>query len=463
MSSMGLHAAREELGLPSNLGGAHLGYLPASSAGLHDGGASGSLPKPISLSPRTFGMDDLRDFCGPLGAFKTGLTPRFSTGLTPRSGFTPRFTTGFTPRISVTGLPEPPTAAPTYMRSGYSPRGSDKISPSGFTPKDVSGVKVPMRFPGAFATSTPPEPYKHAAGPLGHDQTTGPTQQQLADMAAMNGMQMYPEYMTRPVLAPPMGVDGSGVLRPNVTPNSDRGSEQEDLDERRRMKNRERVRKCRKRKQDRLNFLEDRTAELEKENGALKAKMARVAASQGSVKDEPANEQQLHELRKAQNTTLAAYVRAYNDAETGDAAFEAGARNIWTERAELSAGGARVAGIDAILAAKRRAARVFSSYQISKYDVQWKSATKCAVTFELTAAVLADAAADVELTGPLAALGPHFDGQPLSFRLVSHMTFEDGQIAEEIRQFELAPVAEAALARFAQEPATLAAVLRALV
>lgn len=459
MSSMGLHAAREELGLP-NLGAGHMGYMPASSAALSAADAIGGLPKPISLSPRTFGMEDLRDFCGPLGAFKTGLTPRFSTGLTPRSGFTPRFTTGFTPRIAVTGLPEPvPTSAPgAYMRSGYSPRGdvNQKISPSGFTPKDVSGVKVPMRFPGAFAANTPPDAYKPAMHHEQHQQH----HHQMAEMAAMN-MPMGYDYMSRPVIPPPMDM---AARRANATPNSDRVSDQEDLDERRRMKNRERVRKCRKRKQDRLNFLEDRTAELEKENGQLRAKMARVGAP--GAEAEPLTEAQLNELRKKQNTTLAAYVRAYNEAEGG--AFESGAANIWSEAAEISLASERVAGIQAILDSKRRAAAVFSSYKLRRYDVQWKAAAaahdKCVVHFDVEVE-LRKGSGSVPLAAPFHELSAHFsEGERLAFRIVSHVTFAaDGKIVEEVRQLDLAQVAQAALERFAEEPAKAAAALRVLV
>lgn len=469
MSSMGLHAAREELGLP-NLGAGHMGYMPPSSGPMHSSDGIGGLPKPISLSPRTFGMEDLRDFCAPLGSFKTGLTPRFTTGLTPRSGFTPRFTTGFTPRISVTGLPDPvstSTAPGSYMRSGYSPRAdvNQKISPSGFTPKDVSGVKVPMRFPGAFAANSPPEAYKHAS--MHHDQQQHHHhhQQQLADMAAMN-MPLSYDYMSRPVIPPPM--DPSVGRASNATPNSDRVSDQEDLDERRRMKNRERVRKCRKRKQDRLNFLEDRTAELEKENGVLRAKMARVSSTSAAA--EPMSEAQLNELRKKQNTTLAAYVRAYNEAEGG--AFESGAGNIWTENAEISLAGDRVAGIHAILDSKRRSSAVFSSYKLRRYDVQWKPSApahdKCDVTFDVDVVLSKSAASDkssVPLAAPFGELAAHLgEGEQLSFRIVSHVTFSaDGKIAEEIRQLDLAQVAQLALERLADSPLKAAAALRVLV
>jgi len=475
--SMGLHSAREELGLPNVTGSHGMGLSTQGYLNGDVGQQIGGLPKPISLSPRTFGMEDLRDFCGPVGTFKTGLTPRvFSTGLTPRSGFTPR--------INVQGLSQAPNAQPNetpsgYMTrpgAGYSPRSAadannNKISPSGFTPKDVSGAKVPMRFPGAFSNNSPPkmtmqDQYKqeppqthmqqlqqihHQTQQMNHH----PGQMQHPGMPNMN-MPMY-DYMSRPALQQPTDP------RLSVTPNSDRVSDQEDLDERRRMKNRERVRKCRKRKQDRLNFLEDRTAELEKENGLLKAKMAR---KDSGLKDEPLTEAQLNDLRKKQNTTLSSYIRAYNEAD--GSAFEASARAIWADSAEIVYGssGARVVGMAEIVASKKSSASVFDKYEIKQYTVQWKpnSTDKCLVNWEVEVAVKKEAAKNVPLTAPFAELAPHFGGseEPLSFQMTSHITFEEGKIMEEIRQLNLARVGEKALKQFAEDPKKAADVLRCL-
>ncbi|RLN54739.1 hypothetical protein BBJ29_008853 [Phytophthora kernoviae] len=483
--SMGLHSAREELGLP-NVAGSH-GMVMSSSGYLNGdvGHQIAGLPKPISLSPRTFGMEDLRDFCGPVGAFKTGLTPRvFSTGLTPRSGFTPRFTTGFTPRINVGGLSQAPNAPPVetpsaYMSrpGGYSPRSAadpnnQKISPSGFTPKDVSGAKVPMRFPGAFSNNSPPKMMNDTFKQEGHSQShmqqlqqqmhppppqmnhgSHPGQMPHPGMSNMN-MSMY-DYMNRPAL------QQQADPRLSVTPNSDRVSDQEDLDERRRMKNRERVRKCRKRKQDRLNFLEDRTAELEKENGMLKAKMAR---KDSGAKDELLTGDQLNELRKKQNTTLSSYIRAYN--ETDIAAFESSSRIVWCENAEILFGtnNSRVSGLKDIVASKRSSTSVFESYEIKQYAVQWKtnSTDKCLVTWEIETTIKKDVVKNVPMTAPFSELAPHFGGEtePLSFQMTSHITFEEGKIVEEIRQLNLSRISEKALERFASDPKKIADVLR---
>lgn len=482
---MGLHSAREELTLPNVAPGSH--GMGLSNPGYMNGGDVGQqiqgLPKPISLSPRTFGMEDLRDFVGPVGTFKTGLTPRvFSTGLTPRSGFTPRFTTGFTPRINV-GLSQapnaPPTEGSTFMGrpGGYSPRAANdpnnqKISPSGFTPKDVSGAKVPMRFPGAFSNNSPPkmpmnDSFKQEGPPQTHMQQLqqmhpppmnhGPHPGQMSHPGMPNmNMGMY-DYMNRPALQQPADP------RLSVTPNSDRVSDQEDLDERRRMKNRERVRKCRKRKQDRLNFLEDRTAELEKENGMLKAKMAR---KDSGVKDEPLTAEQVNELRKKQNTTLSSFIRAYN--ETDMAAFESGAHTVWTDNAEIVYGtnSSNVVGLKDIVASKRASSSVFATYEIKQYTVQWKaqSTDKCIVTWEIEATIKKEAAKNVPLTAPFSELAAHFGGdcEPLSFQMVSHITFEEGKIAEEIRQLNLARIGEKAVERFASDPKKAADVLRSL-
>ncbi|DBA02503.1 TPA: hypothetical protein N0F65_010975 [Lagenidium giganteum] len=523
--STGLHAAaRGELGLPhvnasaaNNMPPSSQGYL---SIGAQNDGGHGGLPKPLSLSPRTtFGMDDLRDFCGPLGSFKTGLTPRFSTGLTPRSGFTPRFTTGFTPRPLPTGPgangngngssasngngngsngngSNPNDTNGFFSRNtGFSPRSGEsnnKISPTGFTPKDVTGLKMPMRFPGTFTSSPPklgmhdpmqskmgmhdPMQHMHNKGPHGghhpqqHPQHPGghphPSHHHMGggpaphEMTQMN-MAMF-DYMNRQgVPTPPQSAN---TVRPNVSPMSEKtaNSTQDELDERRRMKNRERVRKCRKRKQDRLNFLEERTADLEKENGNLKAKLARSSAS---GRAEPLTEAQMKELRKKQNTTLSAYIRAFNEIE---GAFEAGARSVWADNAEIMYGnqGQRLVGIDNIIFNKKEAAAVFSSFKIKQYNVQWKPEAheKCIVYWEVEATLQPNATAQrVPCTAPFSELSAFVgEADVLSFTLVSHLTFDDGKIAEEARQVQLMQVAETILAKYASEPKKASDVLRCL-
>ncbi|CAI5745042.1 unnamed protein product [Peronospora destructor] len=466
--STGLHSAREELGL-SNVANSH-GMGISTSGYLHGdvGHHMGGLPKPMSLSPRTFGMDDLRDFCGPVGTFKTGLTPRvFSTGLTPRSGFTPRFSTGFTPRINVAGLSQTSNVPPTesssgYMNrpsAGYSPRNvsdgnNNKISPSGFTPKDVSGAKVPMRFPGAFPSNSPPkmlmtDQYKQEPQPQSH------LQQQMQQIHHQTQqMNHHPGHMTHNPVMSSMNVPMYDYMnrsalqqtsdpRLSASPNSDHVSDQEDLDERRRMKNRERVRKCRKRKQDRLNFLEDRTAELEKENGMLRVKIAR---RNFGVKDGPLLETQLNELRKKQNITLTSYIRACNEAD--GSVFEVIARGIWAENAEIVYGsnGASITGVPDIIVSKK--------------------SKKCLVNWDVEAVVRKEAVKNVPLTMPFAELAPHFgdSSEPLSFQMTSHITFdEDGKIVEEIRQLNLSRISAKVLELFSEDPRKTADVLRCLV
>lgn len=530
--STGLHSAREELGLPSitphmsagastfmGLGAQQLPPPPPSHHHQQQQQApshqpqqpheshSHALQKPLALSPRSFGMDDLRDFCGPLGTFKTGLTPRFSTGLTPRSGFTPRFSTGFTPRINITGLnhqqqqqqAQNDTNAFFSRNTGFSPRASDvppsqKISPTGFTPKDVSSMK--MRYPGSFASSGSPQKHHalnqqllHHPQQQLHHQTYNNHQhhphhhEHMAQSDLAMNLSMY-EYMSRPTLHPPPPLsmappppsslhhqlqnDFRSAPSSKASPVSDdKGSDVEDVDERRRMKNRERVRKCRKRKQDRLNFLEDRTAELEKENHQLKTKVARQLAAAGGVSAEPLSDAQLAELRTKQHATLAAYTRAYNDAESG--VFDATAHAIWTDRAEVAAGasGTVVSGLEAIVSNKRASNAVFAMYQLKQVGMQWKAAgtgvDKCAVYWEVDVALRPDAPRDVPLTAPFADLSAFFSpSEVLSFRLTSHVTFEGDRIAEEIRQLNLLPISEAALAKFAQDPRRAADALRCL-
>ena len=455
----GLHAAREQLGLApqpqQNQNVAGQGPTSAAAAAQqqflnlagHD--ASGQpMHKPLALSPRNFGMEDLRDFVAPLGSF--------STGLTPRSGFTPRLHTGFTPRAGGPGPAHPHADTNAFFsrNTGFSPRQGDtgsKISPTGFTPKDVSGMKVPMRFPGQF-TNSPPKPGMMMMDPMQQMRGMHGGHMGSPEMNAMN-VSMY-EFLNRP-LQP-------SDARVNVSPLSDKAdSNQEDLDERRRMKNRERVRKCRKRKQDRLNFLEDRTAELEKENGNLKAKMARKS----TVKAEPLTEAQIKELRKKQNTTLAMYIRAFNES---DAAFEAGARSIWCDGAEIIYGhgaASRVRSVDAIIANKKDSAAVFSSFKIKQYDVLWKpnSNNKCCVNWEVEVTLKENAPVNVPMTAPFGVLAHcELKGELLSFQMTSHLTFEEGKVVEEVRHVNPAKIADLVLQKFAQDPVKAASTLKVL-
>ncbi|KAF1783764.1 hypothetical protein GQ600_12543 [Phytophthora cactorum] len=184
------------------------------------------------------------------------------------------------------------------------------------------------------------------------------------------------------------------------------------------MKNRERVRKCRKRKQDRLNFLEDRTAELEKENGT-----------------------QLNDLRKKQNTTLSSYIRAYN--EVDGSAFETSARGIWADNAEILYGtsGVRVAGLADIVASKKAYASVFAKYEIKQYT--------CLVNWEVEVSVKKEAAKNrlqraVVVPDDLA----HY--------------VRGGMIVDEIRQLNLSRIGEKTLKEFAQDPKKAADVMRCL-
>ncbi|GLD91564.1 hypothetical protein PINS_up000097 [Pythium insidiosum] len=441
-----------------------------------------SLPKPLSLSPRTFGMEDLRDFCGPLGSFKTGLTPRvFSTGLTPRSGFTPRFTTGFTPRVNTSGPPTHDTNSFFSRNTGFSPprpsEGVNKISPTGFTPKDVTGMKVPMRFPGTF-TNTPPKMEPHMPAHMQHHKPLHPTHPQSAphhmghmqppptqghhmhhpEMNGHMGMPMF-DYVNRPAISAP---PSTSKVHKNVSPVSDKDPEEMDMDERRRMKNRERVRKCRKRKQDRLNYLEDRTSELEKENGVLRAKLAR---KNPEVSKEPLTEEQLNDLRKKQHTTLAAYISAYN--ESNNDSFENSARHIWSHNAEIIYGsnGAVLNGVNSIVANKLASSAVFGLYKIKNYTVEWKQGSneKCLVRWEIDVSVKKDAPKDVPLTAPFADLTSFYGADEIiPVQMMSHLTFDDGKITEEIRQLCLSQMAASVMAKFSNEAGKAAEVLSCL-
>lgn len=340
-----------------------------------------------------------------------------------------------------------------------------------------------MRFPGDYSNSPPkmnPEPMHSMHKPHGGPQPTPlnhPMQSHPSHMVHghpghhpqhMHGHDMGPvgvgmfDYMNRPgVPTPPQ--TAAAQTRPNVSPMSEKTANmtQEELDERRRMKNRERVRKCRKRKQDRLNYLEDRTAELEKENGQLRVKLARKSSSNSA---EAMSEEQLKDLRKKQNTTIAAYIRAYNE---GDGDFSTAARNVWAENVEINHGahGAKLKGLEAVVANKDDASAVFGLFKIKQYNVEWKQSApgRCVVQWEVEASVKTNAPTDIPCTAPFAQLGAFLnESDVLTFSMVSHITFEDGKIAEETRLVNLTRVAEDMIARHSADPKKVTEILRCL-
>nr|CCA20328.1 conserved hypothetical protein [Albugo laibachii Nc14] len=409
--------------------------------------------KTMQLSPR-FGMDELRDFCGPLGAgapFKTGLTPRsnlFSTGLTPHSGLTPHnhsFSSGMHQSNMSNGpashhLLTPDETAMYLNREilGFSSPTSGsvtKISPSGYTPKDLNGMKVPLRYPHAFNITPKYEMTElHSSNPT--------SSQHLGS----NDMAMF-EYMQRPVSTSIVGSNNSMEL-----------SSQDDMDEKRRMKNRERVRKCRKRKQDRLNFLEDRTDSLERENGVLRAKIeSRVS--------EQLTDAELDALRVKQAKTIAAYVRAYNEDTTN---FNNSARGIFTDFSRIiyGNGGTQTSGVDTIIALKESNDKVFSLYNIKQYSVQWNqnAKNKCVLYTSVQVSIHPNADQNVPFTSPFARISPLFEpGHIFEFQMSSHLTFQGAKIDEDIRLLNLQHIANYAITEFENDSKKATEVLRSLV
>lgn len=409
--------------------------------------------KAMQLSPQ-FGMDELRDFCGPLGGgapFKTGLTPRsnlFSTGLTPRSGLTPRnhsYQSGLQHLNMSNGtanhhlLTQDETAMYLNRENlGFSPPRSGsitKISPSGYTPKDLSGMKVPLRYPHAFNSTPKYELTELHSGNQSSSQHLG-----------SNDMTMF-DYMQRPTSTSLVGSNNSIEI-----------SSQDDMDERRRMKNRERVRKCRKRKQDRLNFLEDRTDLLERENGVLRAKVE-------SRDSEHLTDAEIDALRVKQTNTIAAYVQAYN----GDKAdFNNLARSIFNDFSRIiyGNGGTQTSGVDTIVAVKESNDKIFNLYNIKQYSVQWNqnSNNKCVVYMNVQVSVQPNADQNVPFTTPFARISTFFEpGHVFEFQMASHLTFQGAKIDEEIRLLNLQLIANLAIAEFHNDPKKATEVLRSLV
>ncbi|RHY22288.1 hypothetical protein DYB32_009543 [Aphanomyces invadans] len=224
----------------------------------------------------------------------------------------------------------------------------------------------------------------------------------------------------------------NGASSPTGSDNLDK---QDELDARRRLKNRERVRKCRKRKQDRLNFLEDRNNELEKENGELKTKIMR--RGDGSPINKAMTEEALLELRAKQTNTLQLAQAIINE---GMMSFEASAKSVWTPNATVLDGvtGEKLTNIDVIIENKRISASVFSNYKVKNFSADWQAHDKAMIKWDIEASLRPNAPSSIALSSPFHQLAPHFNNEMFPFHMVSHVTFSGDKIAEEVRFVDVA-------------------------
>ncbi|OQS04495.1 hypothetical protein THRCLA_03279 [Thraustotheca clavata] len=239
---------------------------------------------------------------------------------------------------------------------------------------------------------------------------------------------------------------------------SDALEKQDELDARRRMKNRERVRKCRKRKQDRLNYLEDRNNELEKENSELKTKIMR--RGDGSPINKAMTEEALMELRAKQTNTLQLIQAIVNE---GMMSFEASAKSVWTPNATIMDGvtGEKLTNIDSIVENKRISASVFSNYKIKNFSVEWQGHEKAMVKWDIEASLRPNAPSSIVLSSPFHQLAPHYNNEMFPFYMVSHLTFNGDKVTEEVRFIDVAKLL-AVVAPKVREPAKLLDVVNAV-
>lgn len=313
----------------------------------------------------------LNDLYSANGSFKTGMTPR--SGLTPRTGFTPRIGSGLTPKHS-SGF------------GGYFLR-------SGFTPKHSGGNHAePLPMPSANDSkpedNMPPLLYEYLQNG-GHGATESFRQDDM---------------------------------------------KKQESDARRRLKNRERVRKCRKRKNDRLDYLESRNTELEHENEALRSKLGRIGIAQDVGEAAIQGEAARATMIQSQRATLERLKNAINTGSS-NAIVQTGS-SIWLNHATLIHGtnGKKIHGMDQILNDYDTALNhVFSSYRVRNVSYTSNNddtLTKGTAVWELDVSVKADAAPGV---APFSQLAQYFDGDRVRVKVTSYLTFKGDKIAQEIR------------------------------
>ncbi|RHY16259.1 hypothetical protein DYB25_008706 [Aphanomyces astaci] len=250
----------------------------------------------------------------------------------------------------------------------------------------------------------------------------------------------------------------SNMSNGGSSPGSDNLDKQDELDARRRLKNRERVRKCRKRKQDRLNFLEDRNNELEKENGELKTKIMR--RGDGSPINKAMTEEALLELRAKQTNTLQLVQAIINE---GMMSFEASAKSVWTPNATIVDGvtGEKLTNIDVIVENKRISASVFSNYKIKNFSADWQAHDKAMIKWDIEASLRPNAPSSIALSSPFHQLAPHFNNEMFPFHMVSHVTFSSDKIAEEVRFVDVAKLLSAVVSK-QRDPSKVAEIVQAV-
>ena len=341
-------------------------------------------PRNTSMNSNIKGSLGTEDYYASLGSgftprAGTGFTPRAGTGFTPRSGF--NLSTGFTPRSGFN------------LSTGFTPRAGN-----GFTPK---GLGREMFFAGLTPKNEPVVAEPLPLPPRNENNTVVPP--------------AFFEYLNAG-----QDVDG-GVDH----------YKQAETDARRRMQNRARVTKCRKRKQDRLSYLEGRNSELEMENDQLRVK----ASSTGelNIHDEM-NTSAKEAMMISQEVTVDRLKTAINN---GLGTVEEAAQNIWLHHANMVHGGngARSTGFNEIVKHFEAMSRVFSSYRVKNVSVarQGKSCSKAVATWDIELVLFAKPAKAARSTGPFHQLAPHLAGDKIRFTTTSYLTFKGDKIVEEVQ------------------------------
>lgn len=183
-----------------------------------------------------------------------------------------------------------------------------------------------------------------------------------------------------------------------------------EIDERKKLQNRERVRKFRKRKKDRLSELEKRHKVLVQDN--IRLHHGEVSGNEKDQYDQV--------LEKAMKT----FCSSATDDE---------AHSIWTSTARVvqPMGGKTAVGLDEIEEQQTEFRKLMHSSQLTEYNVQYLTLDHACVHWTLTG-IFSNTLPDI-----LTPFRSQLTGKSKSLKGFSYITFEQGKIAQDIRTLDL--------------------------
>lgn len=199
---------------------------------------------------------------------------------------------------------------------------------------------------------------------------------------------------------------------------------------RRKMKNRERVRKCRERKDNRFTYLIQRNASLEAENDLL---MSKCQKFDHLVPSGLAVNAKSH-IINAQLATVTALKEALNG---GIEAIRVAALRVWHQNAHIihACSGHRSGGFDAILDHYEMASKVYESYNVKRVRLDYPTDSVCHAVAHWDLDVVLRHILPTHTTRlpPFSTMAEHVAGETITMTMTSYLTFKDDKISEDVR------------------------------